>query len=131
MNYFSTVKIWVKAGPGDSSGFDVSEQITMKKGLVKNSQHIPTKTPSISTQEFRQIIAFLINLDLCSHVLVIGLLLTYFTMARQSNIVMTTSSVATSSHVIKFGDIKLLNDAILVTITSTKTRYHLGTPSSL
>ena len=103
MNYFSTVKIWVKAGPGKSSSFDVPELATMKKGIVKNSTHIPSKAPSISPQDFKQIITFLVNMNPCPYVLVVGLLLTYFTMARQSNIDMTTNSTATSTHLIKFG----------------------------
>ena len=129
MNYFSTVKIWVTAGPGVSSSFDASQLVTMKKGLVKNSCHIPNKAASISPQDFRQIIAFLVNLDPCPHVLVVGLLLTYFTLERKSNIVMTTMSLTISPHVIKYGDVKLVNDAIFVTIKSTKIQYLSAPPS--
>ena len=43
---------------------------------------------------------------------------------------MTTRSLATSPHVIKYGDVKLINDAILVTIKSVKTRY-LSVPPSV
>ena len=49
-------------------------------------------------------------------------------MARQSNIVMTTNSTATSTHVVKFGDIQLLNNILLVAIRSTKTRYSSAPP---
>ena len=41
---------------------------------------------------------------------------------------MTTMSLATSPHVIRFGDIKPVNDAILVIIRSTKTRYLSAPP---
>ena len=131
MNYFSTVKIWVKAGPGKSSSFDAPELATMKRGIIKNSTHIPGKAPSISPQDFKQVIDFLVQMNPCPYVLVVGLLLTYFTMARQSNIVMTTNSTDTFTHVIKFGDVQLLNNVLLVTIRSTKTQYSSAPPDSL
>ena len=94
MSYFSSVKIWVTAVSGDSSVFNAPELYTLKCGLTKNSTHIPSKAaPGITISDFKKIIDFLVKLQPSPHVLVVGLLLAYLTLARQSNLFLTSPNV--------------------------------------
>ena len=117
MSYFSSVKISVTAASGDSSAFNAPELYTLKRGLIKNSTHTPSKAPGIVIADFKKIIDFLVNLQPSPHVLVVALLLSYFTLARQSNLVLTSTNL---------NDCHLVRDALLVTIKTTKMHYAMA-----
>ena len=101
-NYFSSVKLWVKAGPGTAAAFDTPEIKVMKRGISKSSTHIISKAPGIPPIEFKMIIDFLFTLTPPPCVLISSLLISYYTLARQRNIVLTGPSVDTSPHVLLF-----------------------------
>ena len=118
-NYFSSVKIWVTAGPGDSSAFSAYEISVIKRGLSKNSKHVPTRATPLCPLDFKRIIQCLFTLDPKPVVLIVSLLFGYFTLIRQSNLV-TTGSVTSSPHVLKFKDVEVTEEAVFITIISTK-----------
>ena len=128
LNYFSSVKIWVTAGPGDSSAFLAHEIATLKRGLSKNSPHVATQAPAITPSDFKAIIDFLYGLSPRPLVLIMALLIGYYTMVRQSNFVMTSNTPGQCPHLLKFKDVSLTPDALFVTIRSTKTRSSVAIP---
>ena len=60
--------------------------------------------------------------------MVVALLLAYFTLARQSNLVLTSPNVNDCPHVLRFKDVQIVQDALLVTIKSTKMHYATACP---
>ena len=75
MNYFSLVKIWVKAGPGTVVAFDAPEIKVMKRGINKSSTHTISKAPGISPIEFKMVIDFLHKLTPPPYVFISSLIL--------------------------------------------------------
>ena len=128
MNYFSSVKLWVTSGPGDSAAFNVPEIKTMKRGIAKNSLHVVNKAPALNPDEFKAIITYMCGLSSPPYVLIAALLVGYLTLARQSNLVLTSTELVDSPHVLKFGHIKVVEGALLVTFVSTKTRFASAPP---
>ena len=122
MNYFSSVRSWVVAASMTSVCFDAPEILTMKKGIAKNTGHVPSKAPAITPHDFKAIIGFLHALNPRPHVIIAALILGYFTLVRQSNLVVTAPHVHPSMHVIKRADVAVTESALLVTLRSTKTR---------
>ena len=116
MNYYSSVKGWITASSGSLSVFNAPEIVALKRGIFKNSLHTPFPAPAMSVVDFKQIIVFLVNLEPCPYVLIAALLLAFFTMARQSNLVTTAVDLANCDHLLRFRDITLLPDSLLVTL---------------
>ena len=123
MNYFSSIKIWVTSNVGELSVFNAPEITVMKRGLFKNSSHIPTRAPGVTPEDFKCIINFLSSLTPPPYVLIAALIIGYFTLARQSNLVLTSTSIVDCPHVLKVRDVVSSPEALFVTLRSSKTRF--------
>ena len=128
LNYFSSVKIWVSAGPGYSKAFNAHEISTLKRGLSKDSVHVPSQAPALSPSDFKSIIDFLHGLNPRPTVLIVTLLIGYYIMVRQSIFVMTGNTPQQCPHLLKFNDVHATPDALFVTIRLTKTRSSAAIP---
>ena len=62
-------------------------------------------------------------MDLPPYVLIVSLIVGYFTLPRQSNLVLTSASVHDSPHVITVKDTSVTPDALFVTLRSSKTKF--------
>ena len=121
MNYFSSVKLWSPLVQG------IQQQIkTMKRGLTTNSDHVVNKAPGVTPDEFRAIIAYMYGLQPPPYVLIAALLVGYLTLARQSNLILTSPVIADCPHVLKFCDFRLTPNALLV--TSMKLKFASAPP---
>ena len=123
MNYFSTVKLWVIAAGGDKEVFNAPEVYMMKRGLIKNSTHAPSKAPNITPSEFQLVVTRIRSLNPCPYVIPAALLLMYFTLARQGNIVATSGDINSCQHLLRYSDVTLCDGNLYVTIRSTKTHF--------
>ena len=122
MNYFSSVKIWVMTHNPSAEAFTSHEVKLMKKAVFKMSKHVPRQAPPLLPGQFKFIVEFLARLNPPPSVLIVALLITYFTFLRQSNIVPSSSDLTLSQHVLKFKDVVLSTDSLIITVRSTKTR---------
>ena len=104
-----------------SEAFNSYEVETMKCGLLKNSPHIVVQAPGITPKEFKKI-TFLSNLQPIPLVLIVVFLVGYFTLLRQSNLVPSSTDNITKSHCLKFSDIAVADNYLLVKVRTTKTR---------
>ena len=62
VNYFSSVKTWIKSGPGSTVAFDSYEVKIMKRGIFKNTKHVVAHAPPLVPLDFKRIITFLYSL---------------------------------------------------------------------
>ena len=128
MNYFSSIKIWVTSGAGDLSAFTVSEIKTMKQALFKTSNHSPSRAPGLTLADFKGIIDFLSELVPSPLVITVSLIIAYFTLARESNLVLTNPLIADCLYVLKVRDVNVTSEALFITIRMTKTRFSSAPP---
>ena len=122
LSYLSSIKQWVTSVTGDVNAFNAPEISVMKKGVVKNCMHVPSVVPGIPPSLFKSIIHFLHVMTPRPHVMIIALLVGYSTLVRQSNLIVYSNSSTIPHHVLKRGDVQIIDNALLVTIRSTKTR---------
>ena len=106
----------ISDGPGKVYAFNAHEVKIMKRGLQKNSTHVIARAPSLDPTEFKQIIGFLSNLSPAPSVIIAALLIGYSILLRQSNQVPSSPQLMDNPHFLRFGDIKLAYNKLLVTV---------------
>ena len=106
--YFNTVKSWVLAGSWDSSVFSAPEVQLLKKGIVRTSSHIPVPASPPPPADFKRIILFLTSLHPTPFTIIVALLLAYFTLLRQSNLLCPSNALG--PHALRFKDVLLTCD---------------------
>ena len=122
LNYFSSVKSWVAPASGRANVFEAPEIATMKRGIIKNSLHVLSVAPPISPKIFKSIICYMHRLCPRPPVIITALLFSYFTLARQSNIVVSALAPTYSPHVLLWSDVPATDNEVLVSTRSTKMR---------
>ena len=128
MNYLSGAKTWVKASLGAVSAFDSYPVSIMKRGIYNNSVHVPKKAHPITPSALKGIVRYLLSAGASTKVFVAALLIGYFTLLRQSNLVPLSAEVE-SAHSLSFGDVVALPGTLLIRVLSTKTRSRGKAPA--
>lgn len=128
LNYFSSVKVWVRSTAGGGAAFEAPELSTFKRGILKMSKHVVARATPVSPREFKAIILALSNMSPKPHVIIIALLIAYLTLIRQSNIANISVGATGSPHVLKAKDIRRRKGALSVTLRSSKTRSSSDPP---
>ena len=125
LNYICGAKAWVKFKGGDASPFEDYLVTLMKKGVAKSGQHIVTQAPPLYINDIKRIIKYFNIIGDNACVFKTVTLIAYFSLLRQSNLVMTSWEGA-SSHVVQMRDIKVDKNKLYVTVRSTKTTWKVS-----
>ena len=64
-----------------------------KRGLFKNSSHVPIRAPRVTPSDFKRTFDFLSSLKSSPYVLIVSLIIGYFTLARQNDLVITSATI--------------------------------------
>ncbi len=94
-----------------------------KKGVARSSSHVPQQAPPFTPQLLATCVSRFKDGGHMALVLTASLLVSYFSMLRQSNIFFTSSR---SPHQLAFTDVQIKNEILYLTIRSTKTRHSLA-----
>ena len=122
MNYYSSVKIWVTSHNPHAPSFSSNEVKLMKRAIFKSSSHVPKQAPALTPTHFTSIIRFMYTLRPPPYVLIIAFIVGYLTLIRQSNLVCIAGSRCLSPHVLRVKDVLITENALTITVHSTKTR---------
>ena len=127
LNYISGARTWVRAMGGDVDPFDTYTAGLVKKGLKRSSTHEPVQAPPLTPDNVKTVIDFLQNAGPNGPVLIAAILLSHFTLLRQSNM-FVGESLNVSPHILRVQDILNMPTGINVRVRSTKTRHRSQPP---
>ena len=98
LNYCSDGRTFVKAINGSTAGFDTYAVGLVRKCLQCLSNHMPTVAPPLMPQDVQVAIRFFRTVGTNSLPIIAVLLISYFTLLRQSNILTIISHEYLQSH---------------------------------
>ena len=121
-NYICGAKSWVKFKGGDTSAFEDYLITLMKKGVAKSADHIVRQAPPLYIHDVKRIIKYFTDIGTNGKVFKTVTLIAYFSLLRQSNLVVTALA-GSSSHVVQMRDIVVHKKTLYVTARLTKTTW--------
>ena len=127
MNYISGARTWVRTMGGDPSMFDSYPVTLMKRGIQKSSVHTTVQAPPLTPVDIKNIVNYLTSAGPNGPVLTAVVLIAYFTLLRQSNLLMTETHDM-SEHALRVQDITFTPDGLNVRVRTTKTRWRSAPP---
>ena len=119
-NYLSGVRTWLRATGNDVAVFDSYHVTVMKKGITAAMNHLPHPAQPVHPSLVKAIVSKLDQYGNHTAVIKSALLLMFFTLLRQSNI-LVTSSKQDDSHVLRRSDVTRTRKALFVIIRTSKT----------
>lgn len=130
MNYISGVRTWLRLMGAPTTAFDTYLLEVLKKGIARSSSHVPTQAPPLRPTDVRKAVCFFNSAGDNGPVLSAALLLGYFTLLRQSNLLL--SPVRTDpGHVLRAKDITLTREGLNVHVRSSKTLSKSSPPRDI
>lgn len=121
-NHASGAKTWVQLHQGDIRNFTAHELGMMSKSITESSGHVPSQADPITPQNIRTICAYIDSFTNPHPAYKAAILLAYATFLRVSNVLSPSRSSWGGAHTLLARDIRMENQALMVTIRSTKTR---------
>ena len=106
---------------GSPGVFDSYHVKLLKKGVHKALQHKVSRATPLSPGELTKIVRFFSTFGVEVSLFIVGLLLGYLALVRQSNLVSSTITKL-GPHILLFRQVRLRQSSLLVTFPSTKTR---------
>ena len=119
-NYLSGAKTWVQLKGGNASAFDDFSVKLIKKGVARTSLHKPRQAPPLSIKDIKRVVNVFSNAGNNAYVFKAVTLISYFSLLRQSNLVLT-GLAGSPSHVLRQRDIEVVGSQLMITVRSTKT----------
>ena len=92
MNYFSAVKTSLQCAGFDTSVFESYQVKTLKQGICKNSSHMVTRATPLTSNMLINLVRYLTLFGSGAWMYIASILMSYFTLARQSNVFSLSSS---------------------------------------
>ena len=127
LNYLSGARTWVRMVNGATNGFDSYSVALMKRGIQRNSAHRVIQAPPLAPADIKNVVIFMRSAGPNGLVLTAAILIGYFTLIRQSNL-LVPDNVNSDSHVVRTKDITATSTEIIIKLRSTKTRWKSGPP---
>ena len=119
-NYISGVRTWLRALGQSVAAFDSYHVTVMKKGLTAAMNHIPTPAVSVHPELVKRIVTRLDTYGQHTAVVKSALLIMFFTLLRQSN-VLVTNNAREDPHVLKRKDVMTKTKALFILVRTSKT----------
>ena len=119
-NYLSGAKTWVKLKGGNADAFDDFSVKLIKRGVAKVATHKVKQAPPLSIKVVKKVIRTFTKAGHNADVFKAVTLISYFSLLRQSNLVLT-GLAGSPSHVLRQKDIKVVGCELQITVRSTKT----------
>ena len=120
-SYLSGAKTWVQSVGGDVSSFQSYQVWVMKKGVISNSSHVVSQALAITPQLLMRIVDKLRSLGEYTVPVVTALLISYFTLLRQSNLFVASGVGGNNTHVLSRDDFLCSKSSLQLSVNSTKT----------
>lgn len=120
-NYLSGARMWTLAATGTAAPFDTHHATVLKRGLARSMKHSTTQVPPLRVDELRHLAAVLDRLGKQARVIKALVLIAFYTALRQSNLLVNRNASLPSEHVMLTKDIVVRENALLITIHSSKT----------
>ena len=130
LNYFWGARSAVALSSGLTSAFDAPHVLLLRKGISRSFSHNTKQAPPLTPQLLRKVIDFLTPTPTPLRVVKAALLLAYFTLLRQSNL-LPRSVKAPRSHELRLKDLILENRGLTIVVRSSKTITSLANQYSL
>ena len=127
LNYLSGARTFVRAFGGSVAGFDTYPVSLARRGVQRLSHHVPALAPPLTPQDIKAVVRFFSSIGDNGLTLTAALLLGYFTLLRQSNL-LSVSPHQTSEHTIRVKDITSHQGGLNVHIRSSKTLLKSASP---
>ena len=126
-NYLSSARTWTLASQGTAVAFDTYHVSVLKRGLERSMMHTPQPVLPIWPDQVEHMARVLDGLGKPARVVKAVLLICYFTALRQSNLLISGSRRMTP-HTLLFKDVRWSEEAVWVTVRSTKTTTNSQRP---
>ena len=130
LNYFWGARSAVSLSLGITSAFDAPHVLLLRKGVNRSFSHNTKQAPPLTPPLLRQVVDFLTPTPTSLRVVKSALLLAYFTLLRQSNL-LPRSLKAPRSHELRLKDLILENNGLTIIVRSSKTIKSLANQYSL
>ena len=122
LNYLSGAKCWVKIKGGNVNAFDDYLVNLVKKGALKMSTHQKIQALPFNISDIKLIIKVFDLSGPDAYVFKAATLIAYFSVLRQSNLVVS-GLAGPSSHVVQQRDVQLVHKQLHITVRSSKTTW--------
>ena len=119
-NYLSGAKTWLELKGGNTAAFDDFSVRLIKKGVARVALHEVKQAPPLSIKNIKGVIKVFTRAGINADVFKAATLIAYFSLLRQSNLVLTGLAGSTS-HVLRQKDVKVIGSQLRITVRSTKT----------
>lgn len=119
-NYLSGARTWVSLMGGRTAAFDTYPVSVVKRGVARSSLHVPRQAPPLTVELLDLIVKYFRSSGRSAKVLSAALLLGFFTLLRQGNLLVTGRSYD-PGHTIKAADVVDTGSHLQVHVRSTKT----------
>lgn len=123
-NYMSGAKTWVAEHGGSTQPFESRELEQLSKGFVKNSLHVPKRAFPLSVYHLSLISNYVRSNQLLPFSVLPCILIGFKCFLRSSNLLSPSMQVWGGPHTLLARDIRLSNEALTVSISSTKTKHN-------
>lgn len=120
-NRISGAKTWVQEMGGDLIPFSDRAISQTIRGGSKAAAHIPSRAPALTPDMVKYTAAYLLKAGRAGVAPRAALLIGYFTMIRQSNLLSPSTRTWGGPHTIRRRDIRIVPGGLRVDITSSKT----------
>jgi integrase len=120
-NYISGARTWVIRAGGTSEAFDSPIVRQCVAGVARSSTHVPRPVPPLLPEDIRIIADYAGNGGPEGTVIRAAVLLGYFTMVRQSNLLAPDGSTLPGPHTIRRMDVSSTPGGLEVAVRSSKT----------
>lgn len=122
-NYISGAKTWILEHGGSIQAFLSKELDQLTKGFVKNSDHVPHRAFPLSVSHLLLISDFVHFNTYVPRSIMACIVIGYKCFLRASNLLSPSSQVWGGPHTLLTRDITVLGNKLLVSISSTKTKW--------
>lgn len=130
MNYISGARTWVQAMGMATTSFDTYLVGVLKRGIHRNSNHVPAQAPPLSPSDIRKVVRFFATAGDNGPVLTAAILLGYFTLLRQSNL-LSSPSLASPGHTLRARDVSVTDTGLTIHVRSSKTLLKSAPPRNI
>ena len=119
-NYLSGVRTWLLALTGSAEVFTHYRVTTLRKASAKLMQHTTKQAEPVTPSQVEHMVNFLDRIGRPARVVKALLLVAYFTLLRQSNLLHKSHSTH-ATHLLAAQDIVVHHDVLDITVRSSKT----------
>lgn len=130
LNYLSGARTLLRTFGAATTAFDTYPVALAKRGVQRASTHQAGRAPPLTPTDIKNIVSYLQSAGPNARVLTASLLIAYFTLMRQSNL-LASSPYASGSHALRACDVTITPAGLNIQLASTKTRWRSGPPTNI